>query len=85
MVEFGLQFSLQERASFFCLVNPLSIGVAEVEADANHVSIVLKLVSIQVHQFYPDAEVSILVDGLGEGVSKDKSILIAAGSKEPKS
>ena len=85
MVELGLQFSLQERASFFCLVDPLSVGVAEIEADIDHIAVILKLVCIKVHQLDLNAEIPILINSLGEGFSKYQSILVSASSKEPNS
>ena len=82
MVELCLEFSLQEWASLFCLADPLAVGVAKIEADIDHVSIILQLVRIQVHQFYLNAEVSILINSFREGVRKYKSILIGACSKQ---
>ena len=80
-----MQLSLQERASFFCLVDPLSVGVAKIEADIDHIAVILKLVCIKVHQFDLNAEIPILINSLGEGFSKYQSILVSASSKEPNS
>ena len=82
MVKLGLQLSFQERASFFCLVDPLAVGVAEIEADIDHITVILKLVSIQVHQLHLNTEVPILINSLGEGFSKYQSIFVSASSKE---
>ena len=82
VVELSLQLSLQERASFFCLVDPLSVGVAKIEADIDHIAVILKLVSIQIHQLDLNAEVPILVNSLRKGFSKYQSILVSASSKE---
>ena len=82
MVELSLQLSLQERASFFCLVDPLSVGVAKIEADIDHIAVILKLVSIQIHQLDLNAEVPILVNSLRKGFSKYQSILVSSSSKE---
>jgi len=82
VVELSLQLSLQERASFFCLVDPLSVGVAKIEADIDHIAVILKLVSIQIHQLDLNAEVPILINSLRKGFSKYQSILVSASSKE---
>jgi hypothetical protein len=53
MVKLGLQLTLQERASLFCLIYPLSIGITNVEANIYHISVIFQLVGGQANKLYP--------------------------------
>lgn len=66
MIKFGLDFSLEEGLAVLGLMDPLSLGITDSQADVDDVSVVFFLACFNIDKFYRKSEISLLVESVRE-------------------
>jgi len=76
MIEFSLNFSLDEGLSFFGLMDPFSEIITHSKADVDNISIVLLFSGLNVNKFYGTSEISFFVKSVGKVSAYWKSVFV---------
>jgi hypothetical protein len=82
VVKLTLQLALQQRPALLALPRPFPCALADAQADADQIAVVFQLASADVEQLDAEAEVAVLVEGVGKLGGKHQSVLISLLAEE---